>query len=368
MTDERYDVIFTGKVMVGTTEEDFKRGLMALYKIKDETRLKKFFTGRPVLVDRNISHRKARRYMSAFEKMGGICRIRRTSDGMTTELHSQVSLVIGETNSGRFGSDFGEGIHMEFRGGMWGLFLFGLISNFLVSTLFLLPIGLHLFLSWLSENIRVSDGRQIRYIRTIGQGYKELLKYIVLMLLLGIAVAAAGFILGPIIGGVLVLVCFAASFYVLFEITKWIVQSFEFKDSGAFVFDGKLPDFIKWMAISPNILMAVLGILSAVLLPLFLSPGLSGGMTPLLVGVAFGVLGLGIVFLYPPWWICKFWGWLVTNVRSSVGWKLGWRASMKDAYKKLLFATLISLLIIPIPWALHRVFTLMINNIGVRKS
>jgi hypothetical protein len=72
MNMARYKIIFNGQIIEGNDIEDVKGRIADHFKI-GEDKIKRLFSGRPVLVRRNVDFINARRYQSIFQKAGAIC-------------------------------------------------------------------------------------------------------------------------------------------------------------------------------------------------------------------------------------------------------------------------------------------------------
>jgi hypothetical protein len=317
MNDERFEVVFTGEIL--TAPEEFKSNLSRLYQV-DMERLNRFFTGRPVILDRDADYDKAQKFKTVFERAGGVCLIRPKTEPPSYIAETKVISDIPWQGKGH-------SISFEFTGGLWGLFGYNLFFNLLASTILLLPIGLHVFLSWLTENTRLSDGRPMRFDGTIKQGYLGLLKCGLVIAVLAMAPVGAAIFLDPSLAGpvsiAITIIIVLFTFYVYFRVTHWVIRSIEIKDLGALMFQAKLSSCILWILI------------------LFLSC---------------------LLVITMPWGIHKFWKWLVENVQSYNGWKLSWKGSLLETYKRVIITGLASLLIIPIPWVQYWLFTYFVQN------
>jgi hypothetical protein len=327
--------------------------------------------GRPVVVDRNADHNKAQKYKLAFEKAGGVCVIRPVANRLSLTVETEVVPEVRAPKSAPL-------LHVEFHGSVLGLFGFYILFSILSSNVLLLPIGLYLILSWFGENTRLSDGSPVRFKGTIGQGYMGLLKFFGVMILFGVVGAAGSFlvsflapvtVVGVVVGGVVIIGLFFVMFFILFRVTRWIVESYEFRDSGPLLFQGTFGGYLGWMSLYflPFVMAATL---IAPLVPFSSIPELNAPVsfqTKLPIVIFFALL-FGVVFLYFPWWISRFWAWLINNVRSSAGWSLSWEMPIMNVYGKLVPAMIGALLIIPIPWIMKSVVSWFINDIVVKRK
>lgn len=69
MTDKRYSVIFTGRIVEGAQPEAVKANLAKLFKV-DAARVEAMFAGKPVVIKKSLDAEKARGYRDALAKAG----------------------------------------------------------------------------------------------------------------------------------------------------------------------------------------------------------------------------------------------------------------------------------------------------------
>lgn len=69
MTDKRYSVIFTGRIVEGAEPEAVKANLAKLFKV-DAARVEAMFAGKPVVIKKSLDAEKARSYRDALAKAG----------------------------------------------------------------------------------------------------------------------------------------------------------------------------------------------------------------------------------------------------------------------------------------------------------
>jgi len=74
MPEDRYNVVFSGELSAETTQEAARRNLRTWFRV-DEAQLENLFSGRRVVVKRNVSLDVASRYQAAFRKAGGLALI-----------------------------------------------------------------------------------------------------------------------------------------------------------------------------------------------------------------------------------------------------------------------------------------------------
>ena len=79
MSEQRYEVVFRGDVVPGESIVDVKQRLAELFGA-DSARIDGMFSGRPVVVKRNIDQETAQHYQASMRKAGAVVDIRTTSE------------------------------------------------------------------------------------------------------------------------------------------------------------------------------------------------------------------------------------------------------------------------------------------------
>jgi len=74
MPEDRYNVVFSGELSAETTQEAARGNLHAWFRL-DDAQLANLFSGRRVVVKRDVSLDVATRYQAAFRKAGGLALI-----------------------------------------------------------------------------------------------------------------------------------------------------------------------------------------------------------------------------------------------------------------------------------------------------
>ena len=74
MTAQRYRVVFEGEVLEGLQVEEVKRGLATLVKAS-EAQIERFFSGKRLVIKKDVDGETATKYVKAFERLGAICRM-----------------------------------------------------------------------------------------------------------------------------------------------------------------------------------------------------------------------------------------------------------------------------------------------------
>jgi uncharacterized RDD family membrane protein YckC len=72
MQEKCYNITFGGKVAQGHNIEEVKRNLAIIFKL-DDGKIEQFFTGKKLMIKKNITYQLAMQYKTAFEKAGAIC-------------------------------------------------------------------------------------------------------------------------------------------------------------------------------------------------------------------------------------------------------------------------------------------------------
>lgn len=92
VSEQRYEVVFRGDVVPGQSIIEVKQRLAELFGA-DSARIDGMFSGRPVVIKRNLDEDMAKRYQSSMRKAGAVVDIRRSA-----ETESDSSALSGETN------------------------------------------------------------------------------------------------------------------------------------------------------------------------------------------------------------------------------------------------------------------------------
>ncbi len=75
MADEGFQVVFRGELVGDRPEEAVKQQLAALFRMPGD-KVEALFTGKPVVVKRNLDEATARKFEAAFRKAGAVCELR----------------------------------------------------------------------------------------------------------------------------------------------------------------------------------------------------------------------------------------------------------------------------------------------------
>ncbi len=76
--DERYRLVFRGEILEGQHKAVVKRRLTELLKL-DDARLAKLFSGKPIVLKRDVDRNTAARYQALFKEAGGQLRVQQES-------------------------------------------------------------------------------------------------------------------------------------------------------------------------------------------------------------------------------------------------------------------------------------------------
>jgi hypothetical protein len=79
MSDERYEIAFSGQIADGADLEQVKQNVARVFKADDQ-RLAQLFSGKRVLIKREVDALTMAKYRGAFEKAGAVCEIRALND------------------------------------------------------------------------------------------------------------------------------------------------------------------------------------------------------------------------------------------------------------------------------------------------
>lgn len=69
MSDATYKILFTGKLKDGVTPQQARESLIKTFKLSED-RVDRYFTGKPVLLKKNITCEQADKFQAVFEKVG----------------------------------------------------------------------------------------------------------------------------------------------------------------------------------------------------------------------------------------------------------------------------------------------------------
>lgn len=75
MADSDFQVVFRGELTGELTEEEVRQKLASLFRMPEE-KVAGLFSGKPVVVKRNLDEGTARKFEAAFQKAGAKCEIR----------------------------------------------------------------------------------------------------------------------------------------------------------------------------------------------------------------------------------------------------------------------------------------------------
>jgi TM2 domain-containing membrane protein YozV len=78
MSQDKYRVIFKGKVQEGASPDDVKPKLAKILKLTDE-KAAKLFSGKPIVIKKNASQETCKKIQAALSKAGALCKIKKES-------------------------------------------------------------------------------------------------------------------------------------------------------------------------------------------------------------------------------------------------------------------------------------------------
>jgi hypothetical protein len=84
MSDERFEIAFSGQIIEGSDRETVKKNIGQIFKA-DSARLELMFSGRRVLIKREADEATAAKYRTAFGKAGAVCEVRSLSKENSNE-------------------------------------------------------------------------------------------------------------------------------------------------------------------------------------------------------------------------------------------------------------------------------------------
>jgi hypothetical protein len=79
MSEQKYEIAFSGQIADGVDVETVKQHFARMFKA-DEARLAQMFSGKRVLIKREVDEITMIKYRGAFQKAGAVCEIRALSD------------------------------------------------------------------------------------------------------------------------------------------------------------------------------------------------------------------------------------------------------------------------------------------------
>jgi hypothetical protein len=79
MEEKRYKIIYKGKTAQGRQVEEVKRNLASLLKLGNE-KIEQLFSGKAVIIAKNVGYDSAMKYKTAFETAGAICSVEKVDD------------------------------------------------------------------------------------------------------------------------------------------------------------------------------------------------------------------------------------------------------------------------------------------------
>ncbi len=74
MSDKLFEIAFSGQIVKGAEAESVKQKIGQIFKA-DEKRLAQLFSGRRIIIKREVDEATAAKYRGAFEKAGAVCEV-----------------------------------------------------------------------------------------------------------------------------------------------------------------------------------------------------------------------------------------------------------------------------------------------------
>jgi hypothetical protein len=88
MEEKRYKIIYKGKTAQGRQVEEVKRNLASLLKLGNE-KLEQLFSGKPVIIAKNVGYDSAMKCKATFETAGAICSVEKIKTEQSPTFHPQ---------------------------------------------------------------------------------------------------------------------------------------------------------------------------------------------------------------------------------------------------------------------------------------
>jgi glutaredoxin len=82
--ENRYKILFSGKVAKGRDPYEVKRNLKSLFKVGD-SKIEQLFSGKVFVIKDSVDYESAMKYQMAFETAGAVCKVKEISPGLTME-------------------------------------------------------------------------------------------------------------------------------------------------------------------------------------------------------------------------------------------------------------------------------------------
>ncbi len=90
MTGKLFEIAFSGQIVEGADFETVKRHIAKIFKA-DDKRLAQLFSGRRVLIKRQVDEITAAKYRGAFQKAGAICEVKTLFESPAEPVESNVA-------------------------------------------------------------------------------------------------------------------------------------------------------------------------------------------------------------------------------------------------------------------------------------
>jgi len=88
--DDRYNIVYYGKIIEGFETEEVKRNFASLFKNNSE-KIDLFFSGRQIIVKKDLPYEKAQEYVRRFMEQGALCEMEKIEDKRQAEKPSSSS-------------------------------------------------------------------------------------------------------------------------------------------------------------------------------------------------------------------------------------------------------------------------------------
>jgi len=84
MAEGDFQVVFHGELTGDLSEDEVRQKLAALFRMPEE-KVAALFSGKPIVVKRNLDEATARKFEAAFRKAGAVCEIRPAGDAASAD-------------------------------------------------------------------------------------------------------------------------------------------------------------------------------------------------------------------------------------------------------------------------------------------
>jgi len=98
---KHYNIVFEGKTVPGKEIDLVKKALMNILKADDQS-IDRLFSGKRVLIRKNVEAATAKKFQKAFEDIGAVCNLEQVKvSGEVSAPNQQEGIEMTETDSGK---------------------------------------------------------------------------------------------------------------------------------------------------------------------------------------------------------------------------------------------------------------------------